>query len=187
MRLLTTLSVCLLVAAAALFIASRPSRDEHRIDRSFLTVLASMPTTPDASTELGETYSRLCWENFDELVYFGRKGDPLAVSAIQRLILNGGMPGGCSCSKYEFREAFYDEVTLPQTFVDLLPTYTPAQQAELLLDADDAQERIGFGCGVCWLDLRDEYLEAHPAAAASYQAAIARRIQENADAGHDLD
>src|SRR5882724_10170542 len=91
-------SLLVLLAALAVLIASSPrlSRGTVSIDRAFLVPLAGAVNDRDAPGA-EHLASELFWPNFDELVFLTRKGDPLAIQIVQRLLLRESLPESCGC------------------------------------------------------------------------------------------
>src|SRR5436305_765812 len=95
--------VVLLACAGALVGASPRRASTVTIDRSFLTKLQAVPEDDKGWERAG----KLVGDNYDELVYLARKGDRDAVRVVQRFLVIGRVPGGCSCGPWDLARCVY--------------------------------------------------------------------------------
>jgi hypothetical protein len=179
MRPPSPLSVLTLLAAAALFLASRtspsPSPGVTTIDDGFLPRLAAQVEHNDTYSDAGEVF----YDRFDDLVYLTRRGHPTALAITQRVILHGGTPGGCCCSGGGFRDAVFADGLMPPGYLEALQQFSIDEQVRLLEVAETPMTNTPEG-GLWYEDLQ-QFIAARPALAAAWKA----RQSELADAGKE--
>lgn len=163
-------AVGLVLAAGTLLAATRMHRGGVYLERSFLTPLSHIPVGRDLSEAEQERYGKLIWHHAEELRYFARTDDALAVRAVVRLMGRGSVPGGCSCFNDEFDECVFADGTTPEFWseLDSLP-----REAQLnVLRRGDANRYTEATAPRPWEEDRDEFLLRREGLRRAYEAAV---------------